>query len=377
MPQSNDAAIAGEKSETTAPVETTSTVSATTPEPQTETASTATGSILDKLGIPAEAQAELKKTQVVSEEAEPEPAQAEATAAEPEQQQEADPEPESEPENSDEPHGNRDWPEPVKNEFKKRVGKETRKRRKAEERADQLEEENATLKSQLDSTQPVTVAPSKGDSFAHIQNEQQLAQAVSEWRLARDWCRQHPQGYVVNEGKENEEVIPPEEVASRLSRAEDVLMFEAPKKAAQLQERKQYDAMAAEVYPAVLKRGSEDYNVGNALVLQLPGLANHPAKNLILGDYLAGVRLRTASKTDPKTATARPEVQKILEPKAPIAPHVPAAPRSNGNTPSTKKVEQAMNQVAQDGSHESLVAALAARRIARETAASPRELVPV
>lgn len=381
MPQPNqDAASAGEKSETTAPVETTSTVSATTTEPQTETASTAQNSILDKLGIPKEAQEQLNATQANDEPEAKEPAQPEITPTENQQPQEnADPNPESDPDESGEPHGNKDWPEPVQKEFKKRVGKEARKRRQAEERAEQAEELAETLRAQLENTQPVTVAPSLGDSFADVQNEQQLGQRVGEWRVVRDWCRQHPQGYVVNEGKDNEEIVTAEEVASRLSRAEDVLMFEAPRKAAQLQQRQQYDAMAKQVYAPLFDRGSQDYQIANALVQQLPGLANHPAKNLILGDYLRGVKARTA-EVNGKTNGAPPKdvPKELLRPQPPIAPHVPAAQRGNTAVPSKAKVEQTMNRVAEEGgSHESLVAALAARRKARQTAGTQRELVSV
>jgi hypothetical protein len=374
MPQSDDAASAGVISEQ-APAQSASTAVPAT-EQQTETQTTST-SILDRLGVPAEVQKELKEKQPA-----PEP---EATPAAPAAEVAA-PEPTTEPaevtsedHSEDLPKPNRNWDPETQGEFTNRVGKEARKRRKAIERAEKAEAEAEQLRAQLDGIQPVTVAPTATDVFANVQSEQQLEQAVGEARLARDFCRQHPQGYVENEGKPNERIVSPEEVATYLSRAEDAIFIEAPKKQQQLRQRYQSDRVAAQVYPQLFDKGSQDYQVANSVMQQLPGLINHPDRNLIIGDYLEGVKLRIAK--DKPSGKANADIPAALtRPQAPLAPHVPAATArsTTASEPSRKKVEDAMNRLASgDGDMSDLTAAVAARRAARQTASNPQSLVSV
>lgn len=359
MPASN-AASTGVISEQ-APAESASTAA----QPQTETQSAST-SILEKLGVPAEVQKELKALKPESAAETPVVEEPANTAEQPETPHEEEPI-EEQPEVKD---------GLIKKEvFDKRVGKLSRQKAELLERAEKAEEEREALKAQLEGIQPVTVAPHSGDVLANVQNEQQLAQVVQEARVARDWCRQHPQGVTLNEGKDNEQFISPEEIATSLSRAEDVLMFEVPRKNAELQQRHQYDGLARTHYAPIFDRKSEDYQVANALLAQLPGLATHPAKNLILGDYLRGVRARLGETKPNGTTTLPPELNR---PIPPIAPNVPTAPRGGAAQPSRKKADQAMNQhIEQGGGRETLINAIRERRLAARQQTSTNSLVSV
>lgn len=376
MPQPNGAADPGVKTETTVPAESAST--AVTPEAETQTANVSSSSLMDTLEIPAEVQEQLaKQKQPVAEETAAEPEQTEVPEAEtptaeaaPVEQPETQPESET---TDEQPEASGDWPESAK----KRVAKLAEQKRKAKEKAEALEDEIAELKSKLDGIQPVTVAPHAGDLLANVQNEQQLAQVVQEARVTRDWCLEHlGTGFTMNEGQENETLISPKEIGQKLALVEDILTIQAPRKQAQMGQRVEYDKLARQHYPAILDKGSEDYQVGAALMQQLPGLVNHPGVHLILGDYIAGVKQRIAKANgNGKTKDLPPELQR---PIPPIAPPVPAA-RSNGSavTPQKKK-DEALNQLIESGGdREAVIKALGEMRKAQKTATNPRQLVSV
>lgn len=370
--QAADAGVISEP--TTAAAETAST--AVTPE--TETATTST-SLMEKLGIPLDIQKELQSK---TKRPEPEP----ITPSEPEaphgtEETEPEPTPETPPEENPEeekPVAEKDqWPESAQ----KRVDKLSRQKNEWKEKAEDAVAEAAQLKAQLDGVQPVTVAASSSDLLADVQTPEQLQAVIDRARLKRDYCRQHPNGVTVNEGKADATFIEPEEIAKELSEAEDVLMFEVPRKNREIQERARVDEIALKVYPDIFDRGSEDYQVAGALLRTLPGLVNHPARNLVIGDYLRGVKARIAenTKANGKVKPVLPEVEAITRPRAPLAPNVPTAQRgSNGLEPSPKKVDDAMNKLAQsDGSAEAIAAALRARREARTKTVTPRTPVLV
>jgi hypothetical protein len=351
MPESNDSANAGLISEK-APAEATA---STATEQQTETQTASSSSLMERLGLPKEVQKEYAELNPPETEAVAEPAQADEAAAE-EPAEQADPE-----------VAPTDWPEHVKKVFDKRIAKMRKQKGTAEERAERAEEIAAQLQAQLDGTQPVTLMPTGGDPLAGVQSEDQLAQVVREARLVSKWCRENAEGFIENEGTENEKVISAKEIAAKLSVAQDVLQFEVPRKQAEFHQRAQYDAIAQKHYPKFFDRGSEEYQLLNGLQLQMPGLVNHPGKHLIFGDYLRGVKARLDEENS--KANSNPDIPKeLLRQQPPIAPHVPTAPaRANGEQPSRKKVDNAMNQAQEEGSREAIVAAI---RAAREAAAN-------
>lgn len=375
MPQSNDAASAGEIT-AQQPAEATA---STATEQKTEQPQTASNSsLMDRLGLPAEVQKELGELPTAETVEEPAVIAGEPPAEVTGEAEQEAPEQESETEavNDELPKPNKNWPPEVQEEFTRRVGKEARKRRKEGERAEQAEEKAAQLQAQLEGVQPITLVPTGDDLLANVQNDQQLAAVVQEARVVRDWCRKHPNGFIENEGTENQREIPAEEIASKLSRAEDVLMFEVPRKQVEFKQRAEYDGIAKQHYPKLFDKSSEDYQLVNALQMQMPGLVNHPGKHLIFGDYLRGVKARVEEESKAVPNGDLPAA--LLRKQPPLAPHVPTAPaKANGSEPSHKKIDTAMNQAAQEGSREAIVAALRANREAAATRTDPRSPVLV
>lgn len=369
MPQDN-AAAAGVISEAPATAQTASTAA----EPQTETQSTST-SLMEKMGVPAEVQAELKalRTPEQPETVTPETTEAPAevvdtpppTISTDEQHEE------------DEPKAPDHWPEAMQQEFTKRVGKEAGKRRRANERADKAEAALEQAQAQLEAVQPVTVVPNSGDLLANVRDHQQLAQAVQEARLTRDWCRKHSEGFIANEGQENQQIVSAEEIADTLGQAEDIIQIYAPAKNQQLLRAQQSDAVAKQKYPNIFKRDHPDYVRRNAMLRRLPTLANDPDANVFIGHFLRGFDADAADHAGNKKAnTDLPPA--LTRPIPPLAPHVPAISSRNGNEPSNKKVSEAKNQVVQQGGdRDSVVGALRAIREAAAKKTDSRSLVAV
>lgn len=345
---------------------------ATTPETPTETVSTASSSLMDRLGVPAEVQQELESRKPKAEPEQPatadtvtEPAEA-ATPVVPD---------EDSAEDGEVPHQDGLIRKEV---FDKRVSKLSKQKNKAVERAEKAEELAEQLRAQLEATQPVTVTPNSDDLLADVTNETQLEERKQLAKVARDYYRARQNGFTVNEGTPQERDVSAEEVATILGRVEDVLNEHAPRKAVQLQERRVYDEQARQLYPDLFKPTSEDYQKKQIILKRFPALVNDPGVNVFIGHFLKGAKATEDAK---QRTTGDPAADQLLTARAitpPIAPHVPAAQRSNGSTPSRQKVDQAMNNLVQEGgSREALIAAVRAKRESGNKTAGARELVSV
>lgn len=338
--------------------------STATPEQTTETQTVSSSSLMDKLGVPAEAQKELREKQ---EQEQPKTPVAEAAPIESSET----PQTENPPEEQPETHG--DWPETAR----KRVDKLTRQKNELKEQKEDMAEQLAQMQAQLESTQPVTVAPNPGDVLANIQSEQQLTQVVQEAKLVRDFYRARLQGYVENEGKENERMVPPEEAAQYLGQAEDLINEHVPRKFHQLQEKRKFNQIARQKYPALFDRKTEDYQKAVFVQQRFPWLANDSAGMLMIGHYLRGAKASLEEEmSNGKTNSDIPP--ELRRPIPPIAPHVPATQRGGDAQPSRKKIETAMNNVAQsDGGKDAIKAALRAMRESQGQERNSQSLVSV
>jgi hypothetical protein len=261
----------------------------------------------------------------------------------------------------------------------KRIDKLTAQRRRAEERALLAEDEIASLRAQMEEQQPLVVSPSPNDPLANVTSPAQLNQLNQEWKMARDWARKHPDGVVLNEGKENERTVTRDEMMDTLSRAEDMLNEFIPNKRVALQAKVQYDAAAKEVYPNLFDRKHADHQAARAVMAEVPGLASHPASFLLIGDYLEGVKIRLAKaqkngapeKVEPKLD------ERITAPKPPIAEHTPNPPTRTHVPTARKKIEEADKQFIESrGSNRALDQMIKARLEAR-TQKGTREPVTV
>lgn len=266
----------------------------------------------------------------------------------------------------------RDLPEPVQRKINQRIGKLTRRATKAETERDELLGQVTELREALEQGGQPVVAPTPNDPLANVRDPRGLQAVVSEARAMREWCRAHRNGVTTDEGTENEKVISADQVQTWLDTAEDILSEHAPRKAQQLQANAHFDSLARQIHPEVFKRDSKEFQLARALIAEIPGLATHPARNLLIGDYLEGVRSRTA-----RTAKANGNgngrsgaanlTGRVIPPLAPRTAKPPSGLPASQN--GSKRVEDAMDNVVKDGgSVESLVGALKAMRATPATA---------
>lgn len=372
-----------------------------TPEAQTGTPETTTEApvvsreIMDRLGIPEELRkeigleekppAEVEKAAEETDGTPPEteaPDKPEAGEEEPAEQQ-PDSEPEQETARAEETL--KDWPEPIKKEFLSRVGKLTRQKTKERERAEAAEAERDDLKAKLDGAEPVVVQPSVNDPLAGVQTATDLNHIKGQARATVKWCRENRDGTVFTDPKGVEHSYTSEQVAQIQNHADDILDA-LPEKAKSLERRAQSEQVARAEYPRLFEKGTAEYQAAQAILQEIPGLATHPARSLVVGDFLVGMGIRlnrpaqsqngNGATNGHKTADAADPLQRKIPP---VAQHV--ARSASGSAPSPngkKKLDEAMNNVlTEGGSLESLTSAIGAMR--RSNAASPsgRSAAPV
>ncbi len=406
-----------------------------------ETAATRGSSLMDRLGVPAEVQAELATKQAAGRskigdgrsDAEKPKTAGEDDSAEAEAEQtptssselpSSGEEPSSDlPTSDEEPPGDesgkkaeapkapKEWPAEIAKEFNKRIGKVWKQRRSAEDRAYQLEEALQTAQGQIQEFQQGQAsaqnAAPRGSAgvLGNVTSEAQLNQFVAEAQHVMDWADDNADGATVSEGKE-ERFIEPQKIAKMRRDAERVLLGASDRRM-QLREfhvaRQHFDSVAQSEYPDLFDPQSEDYQRAQAVLRQLPWLAQAPERNVILGDFLAGMHTRVSRQNGGQqarqTSLAPPNAQRqngrgweeshpgestrdldprFTAPRAPIAPHTAKPPGRSAAPSQNKKVDGAMNNVvASGGDRESLTAAIRAMREAGEQTVSPRSAVEV
>jgi len=347
--------------------------------------------ILDRLGVPEELARQIGLgAEPAPEEPERVPEQSSDNQS-PEAQAEPEPtegEPEStEPEVGEDLHPNKAWAPEVQAEFNKRIGKLTKQRSDERARAEEAEAQRDELKQQLEAAQPVMIMPTDSDPLAWIETPAQLAQLEREADMTIDWCDANKDGATVKKADGTEEEYTPERVDEMRTKANRYLRL-APRRKDWLGQRAEADAVARANFPRIFEKNTTEYQVAQAIMKELPSVATHPARNLLLGDYLVGLAIRLAKEQRereagngngaPRTVTRTADSPNPLTRKIPpVAKHVP---RSSGapvqNT--GKKVDEAMNNVyASGGDRSSIAAAYRAIKDAEKTSTNKRAPAPV
>ncbi len=228
---------------------------------------------------------------------------AEPTAEETESQDEPPDEVLSENEDNDESLG-----------FRKRIDKLTRQKKEALEKAEALERELNDAKTKLEQTQAERPVPAvaSNDPFADVWDAAKLNDEWSKARNIKRWCEDNIDGCEVD-GKE----YSAEEVKQIRRRVEDALDLHIPNRARFLQNYQQIKPVAEQLYPWWKDRASNEYTEAQTVLRQLPQLSSLPEYQVLIGDFIAGRKLRLeASKGKP---AVKPIVKAPSQPGKPIA----------------------------------------------------------
>ena len=259
-------------------------------------------------------EAETPKQQI-EENTEPESADAESQA------EEADPTAEQEDNQAESPEDvlsdnkTEDQTEEEPSGYRKRIDKLTRQKREALEKADELERELNETKTKLEQNQserPVPVV-NQTDPFADVWDAKKLD---DEWTKARDlkrWCEDNIDGCEIGDKEYSSS-----EIKQIKRRVEDALDVHIPSRARFLNNYKQIQPIAEQIYPFWKDRKSAQYTEAQAVLRQLPQLSALPEHQVLVGDFLEGRRLRMEREMKSKTPVRVPA-------KAPSQPGKPTA----------------------------------------------------
>lgn len=250
--------------------------------------------------------------------------------------------------------------------FNRRIGREVRKRKVLEESLQTATSKLAELEAAKGEPEPKAAVPPAAMAAGHGNPQVQAIDAeLVQLNGLLAWCAENSAGATVGEGEKAREYS-----------SQDVLLVQqkAMQKAAGLAGRREGLVMqlqaqweqtvrgnyaeASKVYPWLNDEKSSEYREAFKLVKELPWLAQHPDMGRVLGDYLAGRKLREQT-----AAAAKGKPAAIVKPK------IPMPPKLNGHTrtgtpalPNGRQTAQtaAMDKFAKTGDEKHLVGAIQA-----------------
>jgi len=198
--------------------------------------------------------------------------------------------------------------------YRKRIDKLTRQKKEALEKAESLERELNDTKTKLEqSADRPTSIQSAADPFSDVWEVSKLNDEWSKARNLKRWCEDNIDGCEI-EGKEYSS----DDVKQIKRRVEDALDVHIPSRARFLNNYKQIQPIAEQIYPFWKDRSSTQYTEAQAVLRQLPQLSALPEHQVLVGDFLEGRRLRMERETKGKTPVRVPA-------KAPSQPGKPTA----------------------------------------------------
>jgi hypothetical protein len=200
--------------------------------------------------------------------------------------------------------------------YRKRIDKLTRQKKEALEKAESLERELNDAKTKLEqSVERPAPVQSAADPFSDIWDASKLNDEWSKARNLKRWCEDNIDGCEV-EGKEYSS----DEVKQIKRRVEDAIDLHIPNRARFLQNYQQIKPIAEQLYPWWKDRSATEYTEAQAVLRQLPQIASLPEYQVLVGDFIAGRKLRLAQES----AKGKPSATRPLA-KAPSQPGRPTA----------------------------------------------------
>jgi len=231
--------------------------------------------------------------------------------------------------------------------FRKRIDKLTRQKKEALEKAEALERELNEAKTKLEQVQterPVPAVSSAQDPFADVWDDGKLNDEWTKARNLKRWCEDNSDGCEVD-GKE----YSAEDIKSIKRRVEDALDLHIPNRARFLQNYKQIKPIAEQLYPWWKDRASTEYTEAQTVLRQLPQLSHLPEYQVLIGDFIAGRKLRL------EASKGKPAVKPIV--KAPSQPGKPTAAPVKKD-PAAVGLQQAKSKFSKTGSQSELAQVL-------------------
>jgi hypothetical protein len=180
----------------------------------------------------------------------------------------------------------------------KRIDKLTALRKSAEEQAEKLQNELEQLKLQVESNKPSAIVIGKDENvpYAHINSLAEIDAEIAQARQVRRWCEENSNGIVVQNADGTETEYSTEDVKRIKLNAMDALEEHLPKRLNYVQTKEKVDAFAYKEYPWLKDKSSKERQIAEAFIKALPQITRFPDYNIIIGDYIRGVRARESNQ---------------------------------------------------------------------------------
>jgi len=275
-----------------------------------------------------------------------------------EQTEQSDEEDSEDPEDLEDPESKDETEDKSTRKLEKRIDKLTRRRKEAETLAESLKTENEQLKADIEKRSVIKLEATPEDPLADLDDAGELEAKVSAAKKVRAWALQNPDGATVTNADGSERYVDRAEMAKFIAQTDALLSDHAPSRREYLREREAILPEAKATYPALFKAGSQEHQVMVDTLRRVPSLKRLPGYELVIGDALAGMKLRQASaqsKSDTaKAATAKQSSAKMGA--RAIAPAIPKASASRPPAASTREKSNERDRVLSSGRMDDLAA---------------------
>jgi hypothetical protein len=176
----------------------------------------------------------------------------------------------------------------------KRIDKLTALRKTAEEQAELLRGEVEELKAKVEAAKSTEVVVKSDDSvpYANLNSIAEIEQEVAQARSVRRWCEENNHGVVVTNADGTETEYTSEDVKRIKLNAIDALEEHLPKRLNYVQTKSKVDSVAYKEYPWLKDKSSKERQIAEAFIKAFPQITRFPDYNVVLGDYISGMRLR-------------------------------------------------------------------------------------
>lgn len=229
--------------------------------------------------------------------------------------------------------------------FKARVDKLTAQKKELETKLAEAEAKAA----KTPVSEVVATAPTADNPFSNLVTLESVTQELQQAESVIQWAVENSDGVVVKgkDGKETEYTA--EEVAKIRYRAEKAVRSDLPKQWQYVQESQHFSTIAETEYPWFKDKTSSDYAEAQAALKAFPELLRFPEHRVVLGDLIAGRRLREA-----KAKAAKAGAVKVAPKVAPKIVAKPATAPRKATAPADAKAEAKKKLLSSGGSQKAL-----------------------
>lgn len=220
----------------------------------------------------------------------------------------------------------------------KRIGKVVAQRNEARERVEALEQQVGQLQEQVDKPVRAQIAQALNvDPMFLAQSDQDLSDSESHWWQVKRFTEQHMHKEDGFTDEQSGQTFTREQLQARHAQADEMLMRGLPQARQLFEQRKQCVEVAREAYPDLYKAGTPEATVRANALKSIPGLAQLPNADILIGDMIAGQKAREAAEKNDKANTK--VGSKNIQEKAKPA-KVPVKPAPAKRSPVAKKVAE-------------------------------------